>query len=126
MGIADKGARVGWGMRAKRNTVLAKYVGAWLVPAIVLSAGQLAWHGHITAPVLAVDAVACAVFPFGLLWLVLVLTDGGRPDEEEGGDHPGGSPPEDVEPEPPLGGFEIDWERFEADVQAYAESRVCV
>lgn len=106
---------------------MAKYAAALAAPAIVLSLWQVLSHGAIAPPVLALDTIAGAVLPFGLLSLVLAYTTGEDEPPSAGAeeDTGGGEPPGD--PDLPPGGLEIDWERFEADVQAYAEARqACV
>jgi hypothetical protein len=106
--------------------LLAKYAAALAAPAIVLSVWQILSHGHVAPLVLALDTIAGAVMPFGVLSLVLAYTAGeGEPPSSGADGDPGDEPPGD--PDLPSGGLEIDWERFEADVQRYADARrVCV
>lgn len=110
--------------RLRGNTLLAKWSLACVIPALLLSALQLSSAGRVSAPVLALDTIASALVPFGLLSLALAFE---RPREdhpgEGGGDGGGGRPPDDGEPSSPSGGTDVDWERFEADFQAYAEAR---
>ena len=105
----------------KRDTVLAKFAFAWLVPAIVLTAVQLITMGKVTPLAVAFDAIAAIMLPFGLLSLAIAFathTDDGPPPEDGGGGG-WGSPPKDEEP-PPLGGLSIDWDKFEADFRSYS------
>lgn len=109
--------------RPKRDTVLAKFAFAWLIPAVVLTTVQLAAEGRITPLAIAFDAIAAIMLPFGLLSLAIAFAtthDDGPPPEDGGG---GGwwTPPEDEQP-PPLGGLSIDWDKFEADFQNYARA----
>ncbi len=109
--------------KPKRDTVLAKFAFAWVIPAIVLTTVQLIADGRITPVAVAFDAIAAIMLPFGLLSLAIALatqTDDGPP-EEEGGGGGWGSPPKDEEP-PPLGGLSIDWDRFEADFRNYTNA----
>ncbi len=94
------------------------------MPALVLSAFQLISLGRISPPVLALDTIASALVPFGLLSLALAFEPPGedQPGEGGGGDGRGG-PPQDREPSSPSGGLDVDWERFEADLRVYAEER---
>lgn len=107
----------------KRDTVLAKFAFAWLIPAVILTVVQLIADGKITPVAVAFDAIAAIMLPFGLLSLAIAFatqSDDGPTDEEGGG---GGwwSPPKDEEP-PPLGGLAIDWDKFEADFQNYTRA----
>jgi hypothetical protein len=105
----------------KRDTVLAKFAFAWLVPAIVLTVVQLITMGKVTPLAVALDAIAAIMLPFGLLSLAIAFathTDDGPPPEDGGGGG-WGSPPKDEEP-PPLGGLSIDWDKFEADFRSYS------
>lgn len=110
-------------LRARADTLLARYAWAWLLPAILLSASQMTALGRLTAPVISVDLVAAVLTPFGLLSIILPgdAPDQAPPAGEDGGNGGGGGEPRtDLPPLPPSGGLEIDWERFEADVDAYA------
>ncbi len=107
--------------KAKRDTVLAKFAFAWLIPAVVLTVIQLITMGKVTPLAVAFDAIAAIMLPFGILSLAIAFathTDDGPPPEDGGG---GGwwSPPRDEEP-PPLGGLSIDWDKFEADFRSYS------
>jgi hypothetical protein len=70
-----------------------------------------------------VDIIAAFLVPFALLWLLVTFLP---PRDEPPGDDDGGGggrPPDDPVSVPPAGGLDIDWERFEAEVHAYARSR---
>jgi hypothetical protein len=107
----------------KRDTVLAKFAFAWVVPAVILTVVQLIADGRITPVAVAFDAIAAIMLPFGVLSLAIAFAthhDDGPPDEEGGGGG-WGSPPQDEEP-PPLGGLSIDWDKFEADFRNYTNA----
>lgn len=111
------------GLRPRGNTLVAKCALLWLVPAAILSVLELVTTGRINAPVLALDAIAGVLLPFGLLSLGLALTEPvakAPPDEGDGG---GGDPRRDTPPTPPPTGSGVDWEQFEADFRAYARER---
>jgi hypothetical protein len=96
---------------------------AWVVPAGAVTAVELVTAGRV-APMVAVDIIAAFLLPFALLWLVAsFLAPGDQPSRGEEDDDGGGRPPDDPDPVPPSGDLEIDWERLEADVHAYAQSR---
>ena len=108
----------------KRDTVLAKFAFAWLVPAVVLTVIQLITLGRITPLAVAFDAIAAIMLPFGLLSLAIAFatnTDDDGPPPEDGGGGGWWSPPHDQEP-PPLGGLSIDWDKFEADFRSYSNA----
>ncbi len=108
----------------KRDTVLAKFAFAWLIPAIVLTVVQLAANGKISPLAVAFDAIAGIMLPFGLLSLAIAFatqTDDGPNPEEGGGGGGWWTPPEDEQP-PPLGGLTIDWDQFEADFRNYTNA----
>lgn len=106
-----------------------------IASALLIAAGGLASVvealvlGHVTPPVLALDVVGVAHFPFGLLALRIPShpAAAGRPrhgaleDEDDGGWGFGGGD-DIVEPVEPRGGLVIDWPQFEADFRAYAET----
>ena len=124
MRMKERGAHLA-DLRPRGNTLVAKYALAGVIPAAVLSALQLTMVGRITAPILAVDVIAAALLPFGLLSLALAFTEPveeSRPDEDDGGEKPF----DDVEPPPPPGGRTFDWEQFEAEFRAYARERELV
>ena len=114
----------GGGRKPKRDTVLAKFAFAWLVPAVILTVVQLVTMGKVTPVAVAFDAIAAIMLPFGLLSLAIAFathTDDGPPPEEDGGGGGWWRPPHDEEP-PPLGGLSIDWDKFEADFRDYANA----
>lgn len=104
---------------------MAKLALVWIAAAVVVSIMALLAHGRLSAPVIAVDAIAAMLLPFGLLSLVLGFAreggEGPRADDDGNGGG-GGSPPQDPRSLPPSGGLDIDWERFEAELQAYART----
>ncbi len=112
------------GRKPKRDTVLAKFAFAWVVPAVVLTVAQLATMGKVTPLAVAFDSIAAIMLPFGLLSLAIAFatsSDDGPAPEEDGGGGGWWSPPQDEEP-PPLGGLSIDWDKFEADFRHYSNT----
>jgi hypothetical protein len=104
------------------DPVLARLTLAWIVPAAAVTVVELLTVGRLTPMVLAADIIAAFLLPFALLGLVVFLVHpGDEPPHDD--DDGGGRPPDDLDPPPPSGGFDIDWERFEADVHAHARSR---
>ena len=111
--------------RARRSKLVIRYVFAWVIAGALLSAGEMLFVGRLTAPVLGVDLIAAIQFPLGLLAAVLSFdasSEEGPSGEEDDDDRRGGSPPRS-NPLPPSGGLNIDWPRFEAEFQAYAQGR---
>jgi hypothetical protein len=93
----------------------------------LLSVAELLALGHLTAPVLALDTIGGTLLPYGLLMMCLELTavhdrsaQADDDDTEDGGWGRGGD--DGPLPLPPGGGLRVDWQRFEADFRAYAES----
>lgn len=108
-----------------RPKLVVRYVLLWVVAGAVLSAGEGAVTGYLSAPILAVDLIAAVQLPLGFVAVAMAAgkqaEDGPAADDDED-DGRGGLPPH-WDPLPPSGGLEIDWQRFEADVQAWAQSR---
>lgn len=109
---------------SQRDPVLVYVAAAWCIPAAVVTVIALATVGKLNPVVVAVDVIAAFLLPFALLWLVLTFRQpGDEPPWGSDDNNRGGEPPTDPDPVPPTGGLDIDWERFEADFQAYARSR---
>jgi hypothetical protein len=110
---------------ARDEALVGKFALVWIAAAVVVSVVGLIAYGRLSAPVTAVDAIAAMLVPFGLLSLVFVFVgDGGEEPraDDDGSGGGGGPPPHDPGSLPPLGGLDIDWERFEADLQAYTRT----
>ena len=109
--------------RRHSNTLVAKYSFVWLLAAALLSLSEVVSLGTVTAPVLALDIVAGAHLPFGVVSIVaatrapVVAEEPPADDDSDGG---GGSKPPGPEPLPPSGGIGFDWDEFETSFRAYA------
>lgn len=110
------------------DTLLLKFALVWVIPAVLLTLGELLATGAVSPATLALDAVAGSLLPFGVLALVIAVEKPPRegPAPEDGGDDGGGGPPRDCEPLPPSGGLSIDWDQFDADLADYARARELV
>jgi len=105
------------------NTLVAKYAFVWILAAALLSLSELVSLGSVTAPVLALDIVAGAHLPFGLVSIVAATrTSLGaqEPPSDDDSDGGGGSRPPDPDPVPPAGGISFEWAEFETAFRAYA------
>lgn len=110
--------------RRRGDSRLAKFSTALLVVGIIASVLQSTVLGRISGGVTAVDVLAVAGLVLGLTTYFVVLDPpkgGGGASEDEGGGG-GGSALGERPPQPPSGGLEIDWTRFEADFEAYART----
>lgn len=112
--------------RERDSTLLAKYAFVCLVPAVALTAFELVVLGRITGLVLALDTIAGALLPFGVLSLVLVFWSPDDRFEDDPGEDGDGPTSDEEPPSAPPGGLGFDWERFEADFRAYARERELV
>lgn len=109
--------------RRRGNTLVAKYSFVWILAAVLLSLSEAVSLGTVTAPVLALDIVAGAHLPFGVVSLVAAGRSQVGAEEDSGDDDSdggGGSRPPDPEPVPPSGGVGFDWTEFETAFRAYA------
>ncbi len=102
---------------------MAKYAFVWILTAVLLSLSEAISLGTVTAPVVALDIVAGAHLPFGVV--SLVAAGGGSvraedPPADDDSDGGGGTPPPGPEPIPPSGGASFDWDEFETAFRAYA------
>lgn len=93
---------------------------AFLAAGLALALVQLGVSGTVTTPALGLGAIGLLLLPAGLLASLSWTGEDPSADGEDG-DGGGGARPE-LEPLPPSGGLEIDWERFEAEFAAYAEA----
>ena len=109
--------------RRHSNALVAKYSFLWVIAAALLSLSEVVSLGTVTAPVLALDIVAGAHLPFGVVSLVAAnrapvqVEEPPADDDSDGG---GGSKPPGPDPLPPSGGIGFDWEQFETAFRAYA------
>jgi hypothetical protein len=112
---------------SREEAVLVRLTVGWIVLAASVTVVELATVGRLPPVVAAVDFIPAFLLPFVLLWLVIPFVQPGEePPRGTDDDNGGGRPPSDPDPVPPSGGLDIDWERFEADVHAYAQSREVV
>jgi hypothetical protein len=105
------------------NTLVAKYSFVWILAAVLLSLSEAVSLGTVTAPVVALDIVAGAHLPFGLVSIVAAHrgpVGADEPPADDDSDGGGGSRPPDPEPTPPSGGIGFDWSEFETAFRAYA------
>jgi hypothetical protein len=105
------------------NTLVVKYAFVWVLAAALLSLGEAVSLGTLTAPVLALDIVAGAHLPFGVVSFVAAAhapASAEEPPADEDSDGGGGSRPPEPEPVPPSGGVGFDWDEFETSFRAYA------
>jgi hypothetical protein len=109
--------------RRHSNTLVAKYSFLWVIAAALLSLSEVVSLGTVTAPVLALDIVAGAHLPFGVVSLVAAnrapvgAEEPPADDDSNGG---GGSKTPGPDPTPPSGGIAFDWDEFETAFRAYA------
>lgn len=111
------------GPRRRSNTLVAKYAFVWVLAAVLLSLSEAVSLGTLTAPVLALDIVAGAHLPFGLVSYVAAnraSVGAQEPPSDDDDDGGGGSRPLQPEPTPPSGGIGFDWDEFETAFRAYA------
>lgn len=109
--------------RRRSNTLVAKYAFVWVLAAVLLSLSEAVSLGTVTAPVLALDIVAGAHLPFGLVSYVAANrapVGASEPPSDDDDDGGGGSRPPEPEPAPPSGGMGFEWDEFEAAFRAYA------
>jgi hypothetical protein len=112
---------------SRAEPVLVRLAVAWIVLAAAVTVVELETVGRMPPGLAAVDVVSAFLLPFVLLWWVIpFLQPGEEPPGGSDDDDGGGRPPDGPDPVPPSGGLDIDWERFEADVHAYAQSREMV
>lgn len=109
--------------RRRSNTLVAKYAFVWVLAAVLLSLSEAVSLGTVTAPVLALDIVAGAHLPFGLVSYVAATrapVGAEEPPSDDDSDGGGGSRPPEPEPVPPAGGVGFDWDEFETAFRAFA------
>jgi hypothetical protein len=112
---------------SRHHAILVRAALAWIICAVAVTVVELMTVGRLAPVVVAVDIVAAFLLPLPLLWLVVsFVLSADEPPRGEDDDGGGGRPPDEPGPVPPSGGFDIDWDRFEADVYAYAQSRELV
>jgi hypothetical protein len=102
---------------------VAKYSFLWILAAALLSLSEVVSLGTVTAPVLALDIVAGAHLPFGVVSLVAASrppVGAEEPPADDDSDDGGGSKPPGPDPMPPSGGIGFDWDEFETAFRAYA------
>lgn len=109
--------------RRNSNALVARYSFLWVIAAALLSLSEVISLGTVTAPVLALDIVAGAHLPFGVVSLVAAsraTVKAEEPPADDDSDGGGGSKTPGPDPLPPSGGIAFDWEQFETGFRAYA------
>jgi hypothetical protein len=109
------------------HAVLMRVALAWIACAVAVTVVELVTVGRLVPVGVVVDIIAAFLLPFPLLWFVVAFVlPGGEPPRGDDDDNGRGRPPDDPDSGPPSGGLDIDWEQFEADVYAYAQSQAVV
>lgn len=109
--------------RRRGNTLVAKYAFVWVLAAALLSLSEVVSLGTVTAPVLALDIIAGAHLPFGVVSIVAAArgpVPAEEPPADDDSDGGGGSRPPGPDAIPPSGGIGFDWDEFEIAFRAYA------
>lgn len=115
--------------RVHTDTRVAQLAGAFLAGGWLLAMLELILLGRVTTPALGLAAIGGALLVVGFLATILRAPQrfgdpepGGEEDGDDGGGSGGGAP----DPLPPTGGLEVDWERFEQDFRAYADTQTSI